>query len=180
MNDELLWYCLRTKPKTERITSAILRAEVGLEVFCPFIRFERARRSGRLWVTEAMFPGYVFARFRFLTQFRQVQASRGVMKIVNFGGRPSVVSDGIVQELRSSVKDEETVVIEPTVQIGEEVNVVEGPFRGIKAVVSRLMPGRERVALLLEVLGMEREVEVGLKAVLPDIPHPMSKTDKSS
>jgi transcriptional antiterminator RfaH len=178
MNDDLSWYCLRTKPKTERITSTILRAEAGLEVFCPFIRFERARRSGRLWVTEAMFPGYVFARFRFTTQYRQVQASRGVMKIVNFGGQPAVVSDQIVTDLRNSVKDEETVVIEPTVQIGEEVNVVEGPFRGIKAVVSRLMPGRERVALLLEVLGMEREVEVGLKAVLPDIPHPMAKTDK--
>lgn len=178
MNDELQWYCLRAKPKTERITSGLLRAEAGIEVFCPFIRFERARRSGRLWVTEAMFPGYVFARFIYLTQFRQVQASRGVMKIVNFGGPPAIVPDQIISDLRQSVKDEETVVIEPTVQVGEEVNVVEGPFRGIKAVVSRLMPGRERVALLLEVLGMEREVEVGLKSVLPDIPHPMARDER--
>ncbi len=179
MNDDLHWYCLRTKPKTERITSRMLRAEAEIEVFCPFIRFERARRSGRLWVTEAMFPGYVFARFRYLAQFRQVQASRGVMKIVNFGGQPAVVPDDIVGDLRSSVKDEEIVVIESAVEVGEEVNVVEGPFRGIKAVVSRVMPGRERVALLLEVLGMEREVEVGLKAVLPDIPHPMARDDRS-
>ena len=61
MTDDLHWYCLRTKPKTERITSTILRSEAELEVFCPFIRFERARRSGRLWVTEAMFPG-MFSR----------------------------------------------------------------------------------------------------------------------
>lgn len=179
MNEDLHWYCLRTKPKTERITSAILRAEVGLEVFSPLIRFERARSSGRVWVTEAMFPGYVFARFRYVQQFRQVQASRGVVKVVNFGGQPAIVPDQIVEDLRASVKDEETVVIEPSVQIGEEVNVVDGPFRGIKAVVSRLMPGRERVALLLEVLGMEREVEVGLGAVLPDIPHPMARHENS-
>ena len=175
MTDDLHWYCLRTKPKTERITSTILRSEAELEVFCPFIRFERARRSGRLWVTEAMFPGYVFARFRYLSQFRQVQASRGVAQIVNFGGQPAIVPDQIIHDLRNSVKDEETVVVESAVQVGEEVNVVEGPFRGIKAVVSRVMPGRERVALLLEVLGMEREVEVGLKAVLPDVPHPMAR-----
>lgn len=178
MNDDLHWFCLRTKPKTERITSTLLRAEVGIEVFCPFLRFERARRSGRVWVTEAMFPGYLFARFRYQTQFRQIQATRGVMTIVSFGGAPSVVSEGIVHELRGLVKDEETVLIEPTVEIGEEVNVVDGPFRGIKAVVSRVMPGRERVALLLEVLGMEREVEVGLKSVLPDIPHPMARSDR--
>jgi transcriptional antiterminator RfaH len=180
MTDDLHWYCLRTKPKTERITSTILRSEADLEVFCPFIRFERARRSGRLWVTEAMFPGYVFARFRYLPQFRQVQASRGVMKIVNFGGRPAVVSDQIIDDLRGSVKDEETVTIDPAIQVGEEVNVVEGPFRGIKAVVSRVMPGRERVALLLEVVGMEREVEVGLKTVLPDVPHPMARGGESA
>ena len=178
MNDDLHWFCLRAKPKTERITSRLLRAEAEIEVFCPFLRFERARRSGRLWVTEAMFPGYLFARFRYLTQFRQVQATRGVMTIVNFGGVPSAVPDSIIGDLRNSVQDEETVVIEPTVEIGEEVNVVEGPFRGIKAVVSRVMPGRERVALLLEVLGMEREVEVGLKSVLPDIPHPMARSDR--
>lgn len=179
MNEDLHWYCLRAKPKTERITSAILRAEIGLEVFSPLIRFERARASGRVWVTEAMFPGYVFARFRYLQQFRQVQASRGVTRIVNFGGHPAVVPDTIVEDLRHSVRDEETIVIESSVQIGEEVNVVEGPFRGIKAVVSRVMPGRERVALLMEVLGMEREVEVGLSAVLPDIPHPMSRNENS-
>ena len=178
MNDDLQWYCLRAKPKTERITSRMLRAEVDIEVFCPLLRFERARRSGRLWVTEAMFPGYLFAQFRYQTQFRQVQATRGVMKIVSFGGAPTVVSREIIHELRSLVQDEETVVIEPSVEVGEEVNVVTGPFRGLKAIVSRVIPGRERVALLLEVLGMEREVEVGLESVLPDIPHPMARPDR--
>ncbi len=56
MTDSTAWYCIRTKPKTERLTSQLLRTEIDLPVFCPFIRFERARRTGRTWVTEAMFP----------------------------------------------------------------------------------------------------------------------------
>jgi len=60
------------------------------------------------------------------------------------------------------------------VEIGEEVQVVEGPFRGIRAVVTRVMPARERVTVLLELLGMEREVEVPGNAVLPDAKHPMA------
>jgi len=176
MSDDLQWFCLHTKPRSERSTSQFLRSETGIEVFCPFIRFERARRSGRVWVTEAMFPGYVFARFFYAAQHRQIKAARGVVKIVSFGDIPSIVPGLIIDELRSSVQDEETIVLNSGIKAGEEINVVEGPFRGLRAVVSRVMPGRERIAVLLEVLGMEREVEVSVSAVLPDVPHPLIRS----
>lgn len=175
VTDEFHWYCLRTKPRSERLTSQSLRQELGLEVFCPFVRFERARRSGKLWVTEAMFPCYVFARFNYFSQHRQIRAMRGVVNIVGFGSRPAEVADEIIQEVRCSVKDEETIVIPTQFKVGEEINVVSGPFRGLNAVVSRVMPAKERVAILLEVLGMEREIEVPTESVLPNIPHPLSQ-----
>ncbi len=179
MGNELQWYCLRTKPKHERLASASLRSEAGVEVFCPFLRFERARSTGRVWVVEAMFPNYIFVRFDYLAQFRQVKSCRGVMKIVAFGGVPVVVPPGIVSDLRAAVSDEETIVIEPGVEVGEEVNLVAGPFRGLRAMVTRLMPARERVAVLLEVLGMEREVEVAASSIMPDIEHPMVRRTSS-
>ena len=144
MTDDLEWYCLRTKPRNERLTSNFLRVRTAVEVFCPFVRFERARRSGKLWVTEAMFPGYVFARFRYVSQCRQIRATRGVVKIVSFGEVPARVSSEIIDELRNAVQDQETIVIQPGIEVGEEVNVIAGPFRGLRAVVSRVMPARER------------------------------------
>jgi transcriptional antiterminator RfaH len=178
MIDDLLWFCVRAKPKTERTTSQLLRTEAGIEVFCPLVRFERARRSGRVWVTEAMFPGYLFARFCYVSQHRLVRSTHGVSKIVAFGGEPTVVPDAIVRELRASVRDEETIVIESGIDVGEEVNVVSGPFQGVRAVVTRVMPARERVAILLEVLGMEREVEIAMGSILPDISHPMVRAER--
>jgi len=178
MTDDLLWFCVRAKPKTERLTSQLLRTEAGIEVFCPFVRFERARRSGRLWVTEAMFPGYLFARFCYVSQHRLVRATHGVSTIVAFGGAPVVVPTPIVDELRASVRDEETIVIESGIEIGEEVQVVSGPFQGVRAMVTRVLPARERVAILLEVLGMEREVEVAVSTLLPDISHPMVRAER--
>jgi len=157
------------------MTSQLLRAECGVEVFCPFVRFERARRSGKLWVTEAMFPGYVFANFDYMAQHRRIQATNGVAAIVSFGSVPAVVQRDLIEELRQSVRDAETIVIPTQIEVGEEIHVVEGPFQGIRAVVSRVMPARERVAVLLEILGMEREVEVDIRAVLPDVAHPMAK-----
>ena len=37
------------------------------------------------------------------------------------------------------------------------------------------MPARERVAILINMLGQEREVEVATEAVLPDIRHPLAE-----
>jgi transcriptional antiterminator RfaH len=172
--DELLWYCVKTKPKQEGIATRLLRAELGLEVFCPKIRFKRARSTGVAWVNEAMFPGYLFVRFVYPELYRRIAATSGVAKTLSFGGAPCVVEDSIVEDLRRHVADGETVEISAEIREGEEVKVVEGPFMGVKALVTRVLPARERVAILLSLLGQEREIEVSSKAVLPDMRHPLS------
>jgi len=168
------WYCVKARPRQEKSAKAALMREAGLEVFCPLLRFERARKSGRVRVVEAMFPGYLFARFCYEEQYRLVGTSNGVSTIVSFGGIPAIVPEEIINELRASVADGETVEIPTSLSVGEEVQVVEGPFQGIRAIVTSVMPARARVTVLLELLGMEREVEVSEKAVLPDAVHPMA------
>jgi len=171
---ENLWYCIKTRPRQERSAKMALVVDARVEVFCPLLRFDRARRSGKARVTEAMFPGYLFAKFDYESQYRIVATTNGVSHIVSFGGIPALVPDTIIQELRASVSAEETVEIPSRVNVGEEVQVVEGPFRGIRAIVTNLLPARDRVTVLLELLGMEREVEVSAAAVLPDVKHPMA------
>ncbi|NBQ56173.1 MAG: hypothetical protein EBU36_05965 [Verrucomicrobia bacterium] len=61
----------------------------------------------------------------------------------------------------------------PEVKMGEEVQVVEGAFAGLKAVVTRIMPARQRVAVLLEFLGRLSETEVPVATVLPTARHPL-------
>lgn len=169
------WYCVKTRPRQEQSAKlALLAADCGIGVFCPLLKFERARKSGRVRVVEAMFPGYLFARFCYATQFRLVGSANGVSTIVSFGGNPVIVPEDVIRELRESVDNGEMVEIPTAISVGEEVQVVEGPFQGIRAIVTGLMPARARVTVLLELLGMEREVEVSEKAVLPDIPHPMA------
>jgi transcriptional antiterminator RfaH len=168
------WYCVKARPRQEQAVKIALGNEAGIDVFCPLLRFERARRSGRVRVLEAMFPGYLFARFCYETQYRLVSTSNGVSAIVSFGGIPAIVPGGVINELRESVADGETIEIPTNLLIGDEVEMVEGPFQGIRAVVTSVMPARARVMVLLELLGMEREVEVSEKAVLPDVVHPMA------
>ena len=171
---ETLWYCVKTRPKQEGVATRLLRRELGLEVFCPKIRFKRARSTGVAWVNEAMFPGYIFVRFVYPELYRRIAATSGVARTLSFGGRPAVLNDSIITDLRRHVADEETIEITCEIKEGEEIKVIEGPFLGIRALVTRVLPSRERVAILLNLLGQVREIEVSAGAVLPDIRHPLA------
>lgn len=173
-NTDPLWFCLKTQPKHEKIAAGYLRARIGIEVFSPVLRFQRATMSGRKWFEEALFPGYIFARFPYATHYRQVASSLGVTKIVSFGGQPSVVEDAVVAGLREFVRDNEVIEITPQIIPGEEVTVLDGPFKGLRAVVTRIMPAKERVAVLLDMLGTQREVEVTMNRVVPGKAHPLA------
>lgn len=167
------WYCVRTKRFLERAASIAMREEAAMDVFCPMIRFERARSTGKTWVTEALFPNYLFACFDYSVAYRQVQTIRGVMRIVGFGGLPVPVPSGIITELRDAVSEKETIVVESRLSPGEEIEIVSGPFRGLKTIITRVLPAKQRVAILLEILGTEREVEIDESNVIPEQNHPL-------
>ncbi len=173
-SEELLWYCVRAKPKQEGIATRLLRQELGLEVFCPKIRFKRARSTGVAWVKEAMFPGYLFVRFVYPQLYRRISSINGVSKTLTFGGRPCILKESIITDLRRHLADGEVVEIVSGIKEGEEVNIIDGPFLGVRALVTRLLPARDRVAILLSMLGQEREVEVSVGDLLPDVRHPLA------
>jgi transcriptional antiterminator RfaH len=162
------WYCIRTAPRQEGRVAARLRIEDGLEVFSPRIRFRRSRMGQRIWATEALFPGYVFARFNYFEQHRKLRAIPGVSSVLMFGDQPATLADDVVAALRSAIGcDEEVLQLDTTAEPMSEVMIVEGPLRGLQLLVTRVMPARQRLAVLLEILGMQREVEVSAAATVP-------------
>ena len=61
--DDLAWYCVQTRPKSEHIARASLLQFGDVEVYCPRLRYHKTTRRGKVWFTEALFPCYLFARF---------------------------------------------------------------------------------------------------------------------
>jgi transcriptional antiterminator RfaH len=161
-----LWFCLRTQPKHEHIAATSLRRQVGVPCFSPRLRFRKATRRGAVWFVEAMFPGYLFAEFVFPRQHRHVEHSSGVQGIVHFGDYLAIIDPDTIAALREKAGEEEIVTIDPEIKIGEPVRIAEGPFRGLEAVVTRLLPARERVKVLLEFLGRSVETEIPTPKVL--------------
>jgi len=168
------WYCIRTKPKCEHIAAAHLRVIEGVEAYCPRLRFRKMTRRGPVWFVEALFPGYLFARFTPAEAQQQVAAARGVNSLVRFSGRLASLQDEAIVELRRHMGEEDCKTLDCEVREGGPVTITTGVFMGLATVVTELLPARERVRVLIEFLGENREVEVAKAHVLPDWTHVLS------
>jgi transcriptional antiterminator RfaH len=160
------WYCLQTQPKHEHIAAAHLWQEAEIETYLPRIRFQRSTRRGPVWFTEALFPNYLFARFDLAAAVRRVCHARGVRGVVHFGERWPRVPDAIVAELRAAIGAEDLHVIRAELQPGDAVQISGGVFHDLCGVVTRVLPSRQRVAVLLEFLGRQTMVEIPHESVL--------------
>ena len=161
------WFCVRSRPKHEHIAAARLR-EAGLEVFLPRLRFKKGSVRGPVWVTEALFPNYLFARFSLHAALRLVRSAAGVSHVVHFGELIPTVPDEVVTELRARLGAEELHVIPENFAPDERVQISGGALHGLSAVVTQVMPAKERVKVLLEFLGRQTVVEVDAAALVPE------------
>ena len=169
---EPAWYCLRSKPKHEHIAAAHLRELKGVTVFCPRVRFKRPTRQGLAWVTEAMFPSYLFAHFELAEMCRQVAYARGVRGIVRFADRYPSIEEGVLDQLRDFVGVQEIREFDYAPSMGDNVTIAEGAFAGLDAVVTQILPAKVRVKVLMDFLGRKIEAEVMSSSIVRQVEEP--------
>lgn len=164
------WYCIHTKPKCEHIAAGLLRTLPNVECYCPRIRFQRSTSRGKVWFVEALFPSYFFARFNISDSLRAVKHSQNVIRVVEFGGTLITISDQTITEIREEMDHMEVREVRPELQVGDEVELTEGPMRGFRGIINAVVSGQDRVRLLLEFLGRSSIVEVDSGTLINDIP----------
>jgi len=159
--DGTAWYALRTKNKSEHIAAATLRQFDGVETFCPRIRYQKATRRGKVLFHQAMFPAYLFARFDLQEQYRVVIHARGITGMVHFGEQRPAIDPNLITFLRQEIGEDEVKTLKPCMEPGDEIEIANGPFRGLRAIVRHYMPAKDRVQVLMEMLGNDQVVSVG-------------------
>lgn len=153
------WFCLRTQNKREHIGAAILDRLEEVEVFCPRISQVKKTRAGKKRFVEAMFPGYIFAKFHYLTHSRQVIHSQGIIRLVELGDR-RVIPEQIMQDLKESIPEGIVEAPDRSIEPGAEIEVVTGSLKGLNGKVLAQMSPKRRIQILLEFLGREITVEL--------------------
>jgi transcriptional antiterminator RfaH len=169
---EAAWYCLQSQPK--RIATIFLGMLQGVIVFFPRIKFKRRSLQGLVWVTEAMFPNYLFAHFELAEMHRKVRYAHDVSGIVRFGDRYPTIEDRALQRLRDLTDVAGIRDLSHEFSQGDQVKIVGGVFVGLEAVVTRVLPAKQRIRVLMDFLGRKMEAEVERSSVLPQVVHPLA------
>ena len=173
-SEQPAWYCLKTQPKRERTGAMSLSALDGVEVLFPQVRYQSQGTRGKRPTTEPLFPNYLFARFSPLYHLKAVGYARGIAYVVRQGATLTPVSEAIISEI-AALAPENNILDLPLqpVQAGENLRIIDGIFKGSSADVVQLVPGVERVRLLLDILGRSNEIELSLDEVERPYGHPL-------
>lgn len=157
------WYLVQCKPR-ETFRAEQHLGNQGFECFLPNHRVKRQRRGKVYWSTEPLFPYYLFICLDDASNWSLIRSTRGVAKVVDFDGTPAPVPEPIVQGLKqhcARLMGEEPA---PLFRPGERVQITEGCFKALDAVV-QATKGEERVVLLLNLLNQPQRIELPIGAV---------------
>ena len=145
------WFVLNTKPKKEFQVEKIF-SEAGFETYYPKYLREKSIRP--------FFPGYAFIIFDHPSQYQLVKFTRGVKKIVGQGENPTPIPGEIILSLRArevnGLIELEKHGKEP--EVGDMIEVAEGPLRGLKGIFKREIGDKERVMILLNFVSYQGQL----------------------
>jgi len=153
------WFVVNTKPKNEDRAAANLISG-GIETLAPKLRLKKYKNGRMAQVIEPMFPGYIFARFHPVDDFRLVKYARGVKTIVHFGEKIVPIHEELIDFIKSRLENGVATIQDKPITKGEKVIVKEGPFKGLTGIFEREMEGKERVSILLEAVQFAATMEI--------------------
>jgi transcription antitermination factor NusG len=162
------WYAAHVRSNFERRVVRCLEGRERVETFLPTYRAARRDAGGAAAVERPLFPGYVFVRLADPHEDRiAVLRATGVVRLVEFGGRPAPVGDEVIRSLRIISSGRAAARPHPLLREGRLVRVVGGPFAGATGRLAR-GPGRKpRLVVTIEILGRAAAVPVEPADVVP-------------
>jgi transcription antitermination factor NusG len=151
------WYVVETQRHRERVADAFL-GQRAIATYLPMVELWPRPAVGS--AVAPMFPGYLFVCPARAVESHLVLRANGVKGFVCFGGEPAPVGGEAIEFLRSREGADGVIRCGDASGEGCVVRIVEGPFRGLTAVVSERLPARERVRVLMEILQRQTSVEM--------------------
>jgi len=150
------WYVLNTKPKKDDQVERLF-IEGGFTIYNPKYLHENR--------IKPFFPGYEFIYFSYPRQYQLVRYTRGVKRVVGNREGPIPIPEEIIQEIKAR---EVNGLIElykygEEPEVGDEIEVVEGPLKGIRGIFKKELPEKERVMILLSYVSYQGQLLIEKK-----------------
>jgi len=153
------WYVIQTKPRKEEEAETYLSTK-GVEIFNPLIEAFTLRNGRMNEEQKPLFPGYLFAKFDFEQNYPLVRWARGVKKVLGFGETPTSVSEEVVEMIKARTDAQGVVRVKHHLEPNDVVRIKTGPLKDLLGIFERWLSDRERVRILLNLIGYQPAVEI--------------------
>ena len=160
------WCVVQTHIRAED-KAAFHLCRQGYTVFLPK-HLKRRKHARRIdWVSAPLFPRYLFVAIEpDTTPWWAIRSTVGVSNLICFGNRPAIVPNEIIAEIEARqdekglVKTHEGCGFKP----GDRVRIIKGTLGDLEGLFES-PNDKERVTVLLNLLGREVKVRVPLETV---------------
>jgi transcriptional antiterminator RfaH len=160
------WYVVHTHPRAEAKAALNLDRQ-GFTCYLP--RYLKRRRHARRIETVAapLFPRYLFVALDLARQqWWPIRSTFGVTNLVYNGEQPAAIPSDVIQAIKAREDSQGLVGLprKPRFAPGDTVRIIDGVFSSCLGLFEG-MPDRERVAVLLELLGRKVRVFIDEEAL---------------
>lgn len=161
------WFVVHTQMRAEEKALWHLTNQ-DFEVYLPCYLKKRSHARKVEIVKAPLFPRYLFVRLDTAAdRWRSVNGTIGVSYLVTNGRQPLAVPDGLVEALREKEGADGTIPFDtPRFTPGQEIKIARGPYAELLCRFEK-MADRDRVVVLLSLLGRDVKAVVALESVGP-------------
>ncbi len=154
------WYVIRSKPQKEDALYREMLAR-NLDAYLPILKVKPVNPRSRK--TRAYIPGYLFV-YADLEEvgFSALQWIPHSLGLIQFGGDPATVPESLINAMRKRVDEINKAGGEArfSIQRGDKVRILSGPFEGYEAVFDSRLQGADRARVFLAMLERQVPLEV--------------------
>lgn len=160
VSSQAAWYVLHTKPRQEFRALEQLRNQ-DYHCYLPTLQVDRIRQGKLESAVEPLFSRYLFIRLDMVaSNWAPIRSTRGVSRMVAFGGRYATLPDPCIEALQS----EEGVKRESLFDPGDRVAIRSGPFAGLEGIY-QLSDGEARALVLVELMSQPQRLKLAVETL---------------
>lgn len=163
---ELNWYVVYTYPHFEKkVQHSLSRANITS--FLPLQKTVRQWSDRKKTVEAALFPNYIFVRTTNKERYHVLNIY-GVSRYIYFDGKPVTLSEKEI-EMIMKIAVEPDVTVEPGIEVGDCVSIIDGAFAGMKGVVFE-RKGKTRFCVRISAINQFLSFEVNSSSLKKEEP----------
>lgn len=153
------WHLLQFKSNSHRLAERNLKRQ-GFETFLPLQEITRLNASRFTLDLRPLFPGYMFVGVELdPAPWRAINSTIGVSRLVSFADNYKPLPQSLISSLMLRCDEEGKILPPKTLNAGDSVEVLNGPFANFVATVEKI-DAQQRVWVLMEFMGRGTRVKV--------------------